>query len=142
MTLRKATVRKEGDQVITEYETNAIPTIEGKGTKKHPDIKVDIGMRLEPTKVTYPADKYTLQQILEGTKERLETGECEMCEREQQLVSLMVSSLYAVKDEAAKRKQEVPKPPEKIKVEKPIKGPFGLWDFPVVNTLEAEKKAG
>ena len=106
MTLRKATIKKEGDQWVAEYESDAIPTIEGKSTQKHPEIKVDIGMKLEPTKVRYPADKYPLDQVVENTKSRLETDECEMCMREQKVVAAFISGLYTLKDERAKLLQE------------------------------------
>ena len=118
MSLRKATIRKEGEEWIAEYESDAIPTIEGKSTQKHPDIKVDIGMKLEPMKVHYAAEKYPLEQVIESTKARLETDECEMCEREQKVVAAFVSGLYDIKEKRIQLQRErvqapVPKPEEK-----------------------------
>lgn len=106
MTLRKATVRKEGDHWITEFKSDAIPAIEGKSTEKHPEIKVDIGMKLEPIRVKYPADKYSLEEVIESTKSRLEIDECEMCEREQKVVAAFVSGLYQFKEERERLLQE------------------------------------
>lgn len=110
MTLTKATVKKEGDDWVVDYESDAVPAIEGKSTKKHPEIKVDIGLKLEPTKVRYPADRYTLKDVVESTKDRMDTKECEMCEREQQVVGALVGGLYAVKDQREKLLAEQQKP--------------------------------
>lgn len=106
MTLRKATVRKEGDKWITIYESDAVPAIHGKSTKKHPEIKVDIGMKLEPLKVSYPADQYSLQDVVKFTKERLNTDECEMCEREQKVVAAFVGGLYEIKEQRERLQKE------------------------------------
>lgn len=106
MTLRKATVRKEGDKWITLYESDAVPAIHGKSTKKHPEIKVDIGMKLEPIKVIYPADQYTLKDVVKFTKERLNTDECEMCEREQKVVAAFVGGLYEIKEQRERLQKE------------------------------------
>lgn len=120
MTLRKATVRKEGDEWVAEYETDAIPAIEGKSTKNHPEIKVDIGMKLEPMRVHYPSDKFSLEQVLESTKDRLEEKECEMCDREQKVVAAFVGGLYQIKEERLRLQQQkattqIPKLKEKPK---------------------------
>lgn len=112
MSLQKATVKKEGEDWVVDYESDAVPAIEGKSTKKHPEIKVDIGLKLEPTKVRYPADKYTLSDVVESTKERLDTKECEMCKREQEVVGALVGGLYSVKEQRAQimaeQQKEVP----------------------------------
>lgn len=97
---------------MVDYESDAVPAIEGKSTKKHPEIKVDIGIKLEPTKVRYPADKYSLQEVIDGTKDRMDTKECEMCKREQQVVGALVGGLYSVKEQRAQimaeQQKEVP----------------------------------
>lgn len=125
MTLRKATVRKQGDEWIADYESDAIPAIEGKSTKKHPEIKVDIGMKLEPLRVHYPADKFSLDQVVESTKVRLELDDCEMCQREQKVVAAFVSGLYDIKEERMRLQREksqapIPKPEEKSRSIWPI----------------------
>ena len=114
MTLTKATVKKEGEDWVVDYESDAVPAIEGKSTKKHPEIKVDIGLKLEPTKVRYPADKYSLSDVVESTKERLDTKECEMCKREQQVVGALVGGLYSMKEQRAQiteQKEQLALPP-------------------------------
>lgn len=134
MSLRKATVRKEGDKWITEYESDAVPAIQGKSTKKHPEIKVDIGMKLEPMKVTYPADQYSLKDVVEATKGRLDTDECEMCEREQKVVAAFVGGLYEIKEQRERLQKEkaAAAPPTVPEVEEETRPLFPFFPRPSI----------
>lgn len=143
MTLRKATVRKEGDEWVAEYDTDTVPAIKDKGTKKDPDIKVDIGIKLEPRKVRYPVEKYSIGQVIEGTQSRLDTKDCEMCKREEQVVGVFIGGLYAMKeqrDQLLREKQPVPQLPPAKEENQPL---FPILRRPsILVELHEELKGG